>query len=200
MAWGAPRRHLRLRVLFVVAGLLAAQQLVVPSAEGGNFAGGVSTGCQNGASPADPNPHTYFYSDMHQYMIDAAEWARISSLDNKSQVNTSRLSSSNSSTDLVAFDQDYTNWCGFAWDGNPGLAGLVTCSSVTTGGRCQRHEARYDISDTYGQSTTLRVALACHEQGHTLGLTHSFEGCMVDPPTNPEYHPHDINDHLNPQY
>lgn len=190
-------------ILVAVSLLLAGGAFQVGSAGASNFSGANgATGCSGGSpvNMADPNPHTFFYSDLAATTSDAQEWTRVNLVD-PTNVNTSLLGSVNSLTDVVAYDQDYTSYCGYVWDG--GMWGLTTCVSLAAGNRCEKHEVRYDNSDIDVFSVDGRRGLTCHETGHSLGLLHrDTEGsCMRTSGPYPSFYSgsHDVP-HLNGNY
>ena len=73
-------------------------------------------------------------------------------------------------TDVVYFDSNYSNYCGFLWNGSGGAAiGLYECQSLS-GSKCQSAWVRFDTSWTDTATDPWRRALSCHESGHSLGL------------------------------
>jgi hypothetical protein len=62
------------------------------------------------------------------------------------------------------------------------------CAARDPAGACERHEVRYDESFAMPADPNTRRSLACHENGHTLGLTHEdTSSCMHQPPTSSTY-------------
>ena len=172
------RVHLPRRVSLVAAALAIsalAGLLAIQPASATNFFGATSgTGCTAG-NMADPNPHTFFYSDLSSAMQEAQNGVRVFIYD-PTDVNTSLLGSVSSDTDAVVYDLDYTTYCGYTWDDIPNVIGLTTCVSLAGGGRCQKFEIRYDNSDVNSSSSIgFRNAIACHETGHSLGLKHNSD-------------------------
>ena len=99
----------------------------------------------------------------------------------------SEQTSPNYNTDVVMKSGDYVGiWCGRYWHSTPeedipvsardanrliGVASCVTTSGAS-GGSCQRFHIYIDESWATGKSTDSLRRLACHETGHTLGLSH----------------------------
>jgi hypothetical protein len=94
--------------------------------------------------------------------------------------------------DFVGFNADYTGVsCGLTWCDVAGqcaglIVGVAICQvagdiAPQNGQReCGQHRVYFD-SDALGGSAQYLHALACHETGHTLGLTHTGGTCMVSP-------------------
>ncbi len=92
---------------------------------------------------------------------------------------------------------------GYTWHGSGGsVVGHVQCVSTNSATRCEKHEMRFDTSYTSGATTTNRRSLACHENGHTIGLAHRTDStsCM-EPALNgvTAYSSHDVA-HINANY
>jgi hypothetical protein len=145
----------------------------------------------------DPNPHTFYYSGVESGTRGAVEWARAQRYEPTS-INTSVLSSVSSLTDVVVYDEDYSTFCGYTWHPAGIIGGHVQCVSLAAGNRCEKHEARYDLSWMNSETVNGRNIIACHETGHTLGLTHrnAEPGCMNHPLGPGELTEHDVA-HLN---
>lgn len=138
------------------------------------------TGCiPDDATLADSKNHLYWYELLGSQMTTAQNAANATL---NTSVSTVFDSSNNYYTDVVVYDQNYTTFCDYDWDAtcDDNLWGLTTCVWLNAVGRCERHEVRYDTSDTAGFSSTQREGLACHENGHSVGLEHrnSESGCM----------------------
>jgi hypothetical protein len=147
-----------------------------------------STGCKQNTigNSADSANHIFSYSpDLTSRMISAVDWSRANNLD-PTDLATFYISPPQFDTDVVVYDQDYTTWCGYVWNGTPGtsggIEGLTACVSLTPNpaGACEKFEVRFDESATAttAATTAYRRSLACHELGHTLGLEHG-PGCMA---------------------
>jgi hypothetical protein len=131
-----------------------------------------------GVNMQDPNPHTFYYSDLDSNTQLHVDWARRDVLE-RTSIDTSVVPEVTSLTDVVVYDQDYLYYCGYDWHGpqnvsGVGTVGAVTCVSLAAGGKCEKHEVRMDLSWwLHAEVTNLeRRSVACHENGHTVGLTH----------------------------
>lgn len=194
-------RSSRLRTVIIT--IVSALALAVTGgvvAQASNWAGATgNTGCTT-LNMADNGDHTYYYSDLTVAMSAAVTWTRFNNL-NPTDMNSSGTTSPTSNTDVIVYDNNYTDYCGYTWNGpGSGVVGLVQCVSTTSNSRCQKHEMRFDTSYTSGASTTNQRSLACHENGHTIGLAHYSSGCMTQSISgSTTYTQHDIN-HINAAY
>jgi hypothetical protein len=144
--------------------------------------GPASLGCGGTDNSADSTAHGYWYnSELSSAMAEATSWARANAVD-PTDINTFDVAALAPDTDVVVYDQDYTDWCGEDWHPAGQVIGLTHCASIATNpvNACEKSGVRYDESYTNGASTTRRRNMACHESGHTLGLDVSFtnSGCM----------------------
>lgn len=174
-----PRSNWRRRALSLWVALFVLLGPQVGPARADNFAGPTSaTGCTM-LNMADNYEHTYYYSGLTSAVSAALDWTRTNNLD-PTEMTSVTVSSVTAATDVVAYDADYTTYCGYTWNGSGGSTiGLVTCVSLS-GSTCEKHELRFDTSYTSGATVTNRRSLACHENGHTVGLAHraSSDSCM----------------------
>lgn len=115
------------------------------------------------------------------------------------------MSTPDSNTDVIYYDYDYWNFCGFNWHTLGSTIGLTVCVSLS-GSRCNQFEVHLDTSFTESRTSLERQALSCHETGHTLGLKHqgitsqSYYGCMPNPFVAIDYFSdHDVG-HINANY
>lgn len=158
---------------FCAAAALAA--VVAPPAIAGNFTGANGrTGCSNGSpvNMADNRDHYFWYENVTSAVSSAVNYTR-TNVYNPTVINTHNDSSNKSTTDVVVRDEDYSTYCGYSWHGSGGsLWGLTTCDSTNSASECEKHTVRYDLSYFNAAGTTDERGLACHETGHTLGLTH----------------------------
>lgn len=179
--------------------------MTLSPARAGHFSGATgTTGCVV-VNMADNATHSFYYSAaVPQYMRDALNSIRAVSYD-PTDINTVTSTDPNSGTDVVAYQQDYTVFCNQAWHspGGSGVIGNTQCVSlVASNGRCQKHEIRFDESFVSTAPTSWRNHLACHETGHTLGLSHRVSpvnSCMWSDVTTQATDQHD-RDALNANY
>ena len=157
-------------------------QAACPGLPPPSFSGATGKDDCSNVNRADNRTHTFFYSGLTTAMRDQTDWARTQVYD-PTDVNTS-LDARTSTTDVVVFDANYTDYCGATWH-NPttgeGVVGQGRCVSLTGAGSCEQFELRYDTSFTDTTTVANRRGLACHEMGHTLGLMHrssSSNSCM----------------------
>lgn len=182
--------------MILVALVLAANAVsTADTSSAGNFSGasGRTSNClvndPGGVNMQDPNPHTFFYSALTPSVASHVDWAR-GTLFDPTSVDTTRLGSVGTLTDVVVYDEDYTVFCGRPWHPRPDVqrptVGLAVCVSLASGNKCEKHEVRYDLSYwnvINNDGNARRRNLACHEIGHTVGLTHNGAdggGCMPE--------------------
>jgi len=151
------------------------------TAEAGHFYGATGqTGC-GAPNMADNATHSFYYdASLPTYMRDKMNEIRTESY-NPTDINTVTSTDPNSETDVIAYQQNYTNFCGVTWHGSGGsTVGLTNCVSLS-GSACQKFEVRFDSSYTGGGTAGQRKNLTCHETGHTLGLGHRLpsSSCMI---------------------
>lgn len=163
-------------------------------------------GCSS-FNEADNATHTYRYVDIEQSTLDSTVWARANVLD-PTDVNTQYDNFLDSLTDVVVRDQQYDTYCGYTWYnpsiGQGGTIGLAVCDSVVSPGanwKCEQHTVRINLWYTASAGLFDRRSLACHENGHTLGLKHRDGGCMKTdaPHDTTNFATHD-RDHVNANY
>ncbi|NUT35544.1 MAG: hypothetical protein HOV79_21030 [Hamadaea sp.] len=160
------------------------------------------TGC-TGLNEADNGSHYFHYVDLSDHMTNATDWARTNNI-NPTDVNTYYDSTLDNLTDVVVRDQHYVDYCGKDWmqvPGDGGVVGAAFCDRLNSADECEQHTVRYNLNFTGGTSTDNRRGLACHEQGHALGLAHRDGSCMEQgyPKPTLNYSSHD-RDHLNGNY
>lgn len=155
---------------------------------------------------ADNKDHYFWYTALTAASTTAANGARINDL-NPTNINTFMDDVLTSQTDVEVQDADYTGaWCGGQWlePAYPnGWIGFAYCRALS-GSKCQQFVVYFD-TDYMGPSTAAQeLALACHEFGHTVGLTHATAtqgGCMqTGPHSITNYSNHDRDSHLNVAY
>jgi len=170
-----------------------------------NFSGITgATGC-TALNQADNASHSYQYIDLSSYMDSATDYARANAID-PTDVNTVIDGTPDALTDVLVRDRYYDDYCGYNWwtASAGGVIGLATCDSLSPTSRCEPHTVRYSNVWGDGASTSHRRWLSCHENGHSLGLTHrdAFDSCMTPSPLPTIvvlYSGHDIA-HLNAAY
>jgi hypothetical protein len=123
-------------------------------------------------------PHYYWFdSALSTLMQDATNYAIQVSID-PTDITTQFTSAG--SADVRVYDQNYSNWCGITnWHpvvdaNNRWVFGYSQCVSTTSlpANACEVNEVRYDESWTPTVDVWSRIALACHENGHALGMEH----------------------------
>lgn len=160
------------------------------------------TGCHP-LNLADNSDHTFAFDNVTDEMKNATNWVRTEIL-NPTVLFTSVVQET-SNTHVVTYDRQYTGFCGYDWwepSSHNGIIGIATCASLTGTGICQRHEIRYNTAWTNLVSVSSRRALACHENGHAVGIKHREAGCMpeeVDTDTPNDLTAHEIN-FINSKY
>ena len=132
-------------------------------------------------------PQSYYYSDLESSSVDSTNWARVHDID-PTAASTVYDSSPDYYTDVTVFDQHYDDYCNFNWSqkyGDGGGSGLATCNYITSAKNCESADVRYNLNWTDGASALNDHILACHENGHALGLAHPDttaemigKGCM----------------------
>ena len=192
--WGVFRKvAARHAALLPALGLTGWAALPATPAAAGHFVGatGSTADCGSrtpgGVNMTDNSTWVWNYHDLAQDTLQALEWARVTIFD-PTDMTTSVTEDPSSNTDMVAYDRDYTDYCGLEWDGaSRDIWGLTSCVSVLSNSRCNRHEVRYDLPDMQGQASSAdKVGLACHESGHAVGFAHldnsadldAYRGCM----------------------
>lgn len=168
------------RIVILVGASAGAVSAPIQGAGASNWAGASGqTGCTS-LNSADNKTHTIYYSSLDSSQATEVDDFR-NYLRNNTAVTDQTVSVPDSTTDAVLYDEDYTTYCGYGWDGTFGILGLTTCVSINTAYECEKHEVRFDTSDYSALGSTGREHNACHELGHSLGLTHSGESssCMM---------------------
>lgn len=167
-----------------------------------------NTGC-GPVNSADSASHGYWYSgDLTHAMAAATDWARANNVD-PTDITTFSVPTLAFDTDVPVYDQNYSSWCDSSWHPQAdGLVGLSQCVSLATNpaGACEKNDVRHDESFTSTASLANQRGLACHENGHTLGLGHPLAGdsesCVKTGYPKPllNYSTHEVSVHINPNY
>jgi hypothetical protein len=155
----APRRRTLAGAL--AAGAVAAVGLLATPAEAQTFGPG---GC---CIFADNSNHTYFYSNVTTANRSVNEWVRVNRIETTNMTTQVQLTSNND-TDVIVYDGF---WDGVSW------AAYWRCDALVTSDSSKCNRGRVVYNQSFG--TAIR-ALACQENGHSLGLDHSAstDSCM----------------------
>lgn len=145
----------------------------------------------------------YWYDSLASNVSAAQNWVRTNVYEAVSGLSTTNDTSEKSTTDAIVRDQDYTDYCGFNWHPSvPGTVGLTSCNSLNLDRECESHVVRYDNSYMNATTQDGRRGLACHETGHSWGLSHrnTDNKCMKElSPYPTSLASHDIT-HLENNY
>lgn len=125
-----------------------------------------------GAHP-DSNPHGFCYdasvtADLKSG-IQEAEWDALNPTHATVTFDSSCQFTGSGETDVVWFELEL-----------PGLDGKAPCEDYDNG-RCDQYYAQID-DDVNGELDESQTA--CHELGHTVGLSHGSWDCMAGDPPN----------------
>lgn len=204
---GAGRSFPRRARTFVstVVGAATIVTLVGPGAGATNFSGSSGgTGCYAN-NMQDSSLMTYYKQSLTTKMSNAVTDTVTNDV-GPTTMSSSLLTSSNSATDVIYNDGDYSTYCGFDWhpdDASDGFViGIATCQSLA-GTDCEQFHVYFDTSFTDNINDDFARTLACHETGHTVGLLHrESTGCMpANVPSNAHFfNTHDRTEHINVNY
>ncbi len=125
---------------------------------------------------ADDSTQSFWVSGLEPVTQAAVTYAR-GQLDT-THVDTSQTGTKTSATDVLAYDGNYSLYCGWTWWTNQtgkGLVGLTECKILNAAHECDQHEVRLLASFfTFPAATDhQRQSITLHEFGHTLGLSHA---------------------------
>lgn len=145
--------------------------VAMPGANGnfndeGCFSYGLELPC-----PADSKHHIYFYLGLPGRFVTATETSRLQSYDQGGGWTTVQTTHHDSS-DAHFMDDNLP----------PGAVGEYTCSVLYGGGRCDHAHIRYDVAAADDLSDDELQSLACHETGHSVGLSHPEDDGQPDDP------------------
>ncbi|GAA2390079.1 matrixin family metalloprotease [Nonomuraea africana] len=186
--------------------ILAATVVTTASPAGAN-----GFGSADGCCPfADNAKHWYNYASLETRTRTAVK-AALLNLDAQTDMTVAPDTTPDPSTDVESYDRYYVDHWDLDWDGSStgyNLYAYAKCvkniapADSTQPWRCDQYEVRYDLADIDWMTTTKRQALACHEVGHTVGLSHSSESssCLrTGAHTTIKYSSHDVA-HINGRY
>lgn len=145
------------------------------------------TGCNVNAT--DNEGQNYFHGhNSDPDMVWALNWNRGFNV-NPTRMDTWVTTNWSTTTDVGSWVGDWTGMsgCGFNWtdDGVSGLIGVAWTQSTNSNGEAEQHRLYFDNDYVAGKTGEQLRHIACHEVGHTLGLTHTDAGtggCMVNNP------------------
>lgn len=173
---GGAHRSAGALALLMLLSLPGALALLASPAQADNWSG--ATGVNGCAfNMADNRDHFFYYRNILADTQTAVSWSRKNNLD-PTVVNTYNESNGlNNSTDVVVHDEDYEGTiCGTTWQSDPntiqGTRGAARCWYLTSAGKCDQYYVEFDLDYMGPRSAEAEAKLACHELGHTLGLTH----------------------------
>lgn len=176
IGWGFSGSRSRSKRASIVATMLCCAiywSPVSPAAAHNWFGATNKTGCDS-PNQADNPGQNYEYTYLTTRMANATDWARTNVID-PTRVDTWIDQTPDEHTDVLVTDTYYHTLCGYNWvdDDTPsGVVGLTTCEKLTSVGNCDQHLVRYDLYFTDNADLDGRRGLACHENGHALGLAH----------------------------
>lgn len=192
-------RRLGLVCVLMVSALVAGMQTT--TAEATNFWGATGRyGQCVGGNKSDAAPLSFTYVDLAQAMDNATDWARANAIQ-PSGLPTSYDATPNENIDVIVIDAQYVSYCNQQWATSAtsgGVAGFTTCNSINSLNQCQSADVRYNNNWTFDVGTDRERELACHENGHAIGLSHPNTtaeqvglGCMSFGATQELYSAHD---------
>lgn len=136
---------------------------------------------------------SFHHVSLETAMHNASHWNEINVLNNQTDI-VRQHTDAYSPSGVNHYDSDY----GDTW-----WVGMWNCMVLYGGSICVQGRVRYNIGVYNESNVNYARSIACHEQGHAIGLAHSTGGssCMFSSPAQerPTYAPHDIA-HINALY
>lgn len=136
---------------------------------------------------------SFHHVSLETAMHNASHWNEINVLNNQTDI-VRQHTDAYSPSGVNHYDSDY----GDTW-----WVGMWNCMVSYGGSICVQGRVRYNIGVYNESNVNYARSIACHEQGHAIGLAHSTGGssCMFSSPAQerPTYAPHDIA-HINALY
>ena len=198
---------LRWRIVVALAVSILAATTSVRVASASNFTGGTgNSGCS--ANAQDNSTMSWHRTAGLSTAMRTAVANAVNNQVNPTDVTVSaEQAAPDGNTDVVYYEANYAgNWCGFIWHPTGSLIGYTYCRTTAgaNGGTCQGFDIYFDSSWEVGTTATLRNSIACHETGHSLGLTHPAAGidqstCMSGLNSYQGYSTHEVG-HINGFY
>ena len=111
-------------------------------------------------------------------------------------------------TDIVRQHYNYYQGYGInvydSYYGDTSFVARWYCAGGWVGVMCGIGKVQYNLDKIPSTQTNYHKAIACHEEGHGVGLAHTTNSfsCMQDPPTSSDknYSYHDVVQHINSLY
>ena len=157
---------------------------------------------QSGVNSLDGGTTKVKYENLQAIMTTAAN----ATLNTTYQGTTLGIVWVSSGYDVKFKDKNYDDYCGYDWhETSGGTIGTYNCwrlkASGPYAGACDKATLRFDTSFTTITNSSTRQGLACHEFGHSTGLTHRSTDCMnaASPYPSTTLDSHSL-DHLNGYY
>lgn len=194
----------RHRAAVAAAVAIALVAVAAPQALADNWVGPTNrTGCQQNIT--DTVGQNYFNVAADSRLWNQISWTRTNNID-PTDVNTSTATSWTTLTDVGVWTSDWSgntqcNWTdpatGRVWlqpwcceaatyttdtrTQIPFILAAAWCETTNSAQECEQHRLYYDTDDINQNSwgTNYLRNIACHETGHTLGLTHVGGTCMA---------------------
>jgi hypothetical protein len=154
------------------------------------------------------NGYQNYWNHGDTRMWNAVTWTRTNNI-NPTDINAANASSWTTTTDVGVYTGDFSGntqcqwqdpatgrwwlqpWCceqaTFTTDTGtqiPFVVGAAWIESLNSAREVEQHKLYFETDNlnSRGWNGTYLNAIACHEAGHTLGLTHLGGTCMTNPP------------------